>query len=55
MSTRKQGAKQQPFPGRRPPIRIAPSQAKPYQARVVIDGVVFVHWYDCLTGLACGL
>lgn len=27
----------------------------PDHQRRVIDGVIFVHWYDCLTGLACGL
>ena len=30
-------------------------EALPDHARLVIDGVVFVHWYDCLTGLACGI
>lgn len=30
-------------------------EAFPDQARLVVDGVLFVHWYDCLTGLACGL
>jgi hypothetical protein len=27
----------------------------PDHQRLVIDGTTFVHWYDCLTGLACGL
>jgi hypothetical protein len=27
----------------------------PDHSRVVIDGTAFVHWYDCLTGLACGV
>ncbi len=26
----------------------------PEHNRIVIDGVTFVHWYDCLTGLALG-
>jgi hypothetical protein len=26
----------------------------PEHARIVIDGATFVHWYDCLSGLACG-
>jgi len=27
----------------------------PDHNRVVINGVTFVHWYDCLTDLACGI
>lgn len=27
----------------------------PDHARIVIDGRVYVHWYDCLTGLALGI
>ncbi len=27
----------------------------PGHARLVINGAVFVHWYDCLTDVACGL
>jgi len=27
----------------------------PGNARIVIDGVTFVHWYDCLTHLGCGI
>lgn len=27
----------------------------PEHARIVIDGVMFVHWYDCLSDLACGI
>ena len=27
----------------------------PDHQQLVVDGVTFVHWYDCLTGLACGL
>lgn len=27
----------------------------PDAKRIVIDGVTFVHWYDCLSGLACGI
>jgi hypothetical protein len=27
----------------------------PGHARVVINGVVYVHWYDCLTDIACGI
>lgn len=30
-------------------------EALPEQGRLTIDGVVFIHWYDCLTDLACGL
>ena len=30
-------------------------EALPDHQRLVVDGVIFVHWYDCLTGLACGL
>lgn len=27
----------------------------PDNDRIVIDGSVFVHWYDCLSNLACGI
>jgi len=27
----------------------------PTHERMVIDGVVYVHWYDCLSHLACGI
>jgi hypothetical protein len=27
----------------------------PTHNRIVIDGVTFVHWYDCLSDLACGI
>jgi hypothetical protein len=27
----------------------------PDHERMVIDGVVYVHWYDCLSHLACGI
>lgn len=27
----------------------------PDHNRIVTDGVTFVHWYDCLSGLACGI
>jgi hypothetical protein len=27
----------------------------PMHNRIVIDGVTFVHWYDCLTDRACGV
>jgi len=27
----------------------------PGHQRIVIDGVTFVHWYDCLTDVACGI
>lgn len=27
----------------------------PHARRIVIDGVTYVHWYDCLTGVACGV
>jgi transposase len=27
----------------------------PSHRRIVIDGLTFVHWYDCLTDLACGI
>lgn len=30
-------------------------EALPANARLIVDGVTFVHWYDCLTGLAVGL
>jgi len=30
-------------------------EAFPEHRRLVIEGVTYVHWYDCLTGLACGL
>jgi RNA polymerase sigma factor (sigma-70 family) len=29
-------------------------EALPDHARLVVDGLTFVHWYDCLTGLALG-
>ncbi len=30
-------------------------QRFPENQRMVIDGVMYVHWYDCLTGLSCGI
>lgn len=27
----------------------------PGAGRVVVDGVTYVHWYDCLTDVACGI
>ena len=30
-------------------------QRFPEHARLVVDGATFVHWYDCLTDMACGI
>ena len=27
----------------------------PHARRLVIDGVTYVHWYDCMTDVACGI
>ena len=27
----------------------------PRARRIVIDGVTYVHWYDCMTDVACGV
>lgn len=35
--------------------RIPWDERFPDNQRLVIDGVTFVQWYDCLSGLACGL
>jgi len=49
------------YNGRRWKVRKGPYAGPPWDerlpgnGRLVINGAVFVHWYDCLTGVACGI
>ena len=27
----------------------------PQARRIVVDGLTYVHWYDCMTDVACGI
>ncbi len=42
--------------GRKAPYGERPwDERLPQHARLVINGATFVHWYDCLTNLSCGI